>query len=277
MWLNIFCQISSANDLGNISVSTNFLATFLEGLLSFLAPCVLPLVPGYLSYVSGITITKATNAGSSPNSASSADGAAPASAQTKPNSAINFQVAFSTLFFVAGFTTIFVLFFGFLSFILDTFGDIRTPLQIIAGLIVILFGLNFLGVLKIKFFSMEKRLNLSQTKRGTYFGAYLLGAAFAFGWSPCVGPFLTSAIFTAQQGNSWQGLFLMLAYAAGLGIPFILAGVFFSRFLSFIKVMRRHFHTIEIVSGVLLIGVGILLLTGNLERFSAQLSNIRFF
>lgn len=268
MWLNIFCQISSGNDLGNISVSTNFLATFLEGLLSFLAPCVLPLVPGYLSYVSGVTITKTATAASSPN---------PTTAPTKPNSPVNFQVAFSTLFFVAGFTTIFVLFFGFLSFILDTFGDIRTPLQIIAGLIVILFGLNFLGVLKIKFFSMEKRLNLSQTKRGTYFGAYLLGAAFAFGWSPCVGPFLTSAIFTAQQGDSWQGLFLMLAYAAGLGIPFILAGIFFSRFLSFIKVMRRHFHTIEIVSGVLLIGVGILLLTGNLERFSAQLSNIRFF
>lgn len=242
----------------------NLAATFSEGLLSFLAPCVLPLVPGYLSYVSGISLTKRAG----PDLASSEKGL---------NARDNRRVIFSTLLFVAGFTTIFILFFGFLNFVLDTFGDIRTPLQILAGLLVILFGLNFLGVFKIGVFNIERRLNPRLAKSGSYLGAYLLGGAFAFGWSPCVGPFLTGAIFTAQQGDSWQGLFLMLAYAAGLGLPFVLAGFFFSRFLGFVKVVRRHFHTIEVVSGLLLVGVGVLLLTGNLEQLSAQLNGINLF
>ncbi len=248
-----------------IPASPNLLATFFEGLLSFLAPCVLPLVPGYLSYISGVSLSdlKKTD---------------PATSEASASEFKNFKkVLLSTLLFVAGFSTTFILFFGFLSFITDTFGDIREPLRIASGLLIIVFGLNFLGIVKLNFLNMERRMNLSKIKKASLIGAYFLGAAFAFGWSPCVGPFLTTALFSASQGSAGQGLVLMVAYSAGLGVPFVLAGLFFSRFMTFVGVARKHFHTIEVVSGLLLIVVGLLLLTGNLEQISNQLNSINLF
>jgi cytochrome c-type biogenesis protein len=185
------------------------------------------------------------------------------------------RVLFSSLLFVAGFTTIFVLFFGLFNFILDTVGDIRVPVRIISGSLVILFGLHYVGLFRLGFLNIEKRFNLNRVKPASYIGAYLLGGAFAFGWTPCVGPFLTAAVFTAEQGDTWSGVALMLVYAAGLGVPFVLAGLFFNRFLGFMARVRRHFQVIEIASGLLLILVGILLITNNMTLLTQQLATIR--
>ncbi len=256
--------------------------TFLEGLLSFLAPCVLPLVPGYLSYVSGVSVSRVANRPiSQAESLPAGDGTvAVAPPVTEPQQLTKLdknRVLVTTLLFVAGFTTIFVILSVFFNFIIDTFGDIRTPMRVIGGVLVILFGLHFLGIFRIRLFNMEKRLNLNSIKPANYIGAYLLGGAFAFGWTPCVGPFLTDALFTAEQGNTLDGMWLMLVYSAGLGIPFILSGIFFSRLLGFIARVKRHFQTIEIASGLLLIVVGILLLTNNLTALTQELSRYRFF
>jgi cytochrome c-type biogenesis protein len=270
------------------SITTDVAATFFEGLLSFLAPCVLPLVPGYLSFVSGVSVTRAAHSGRKTVASSIGSGAGSVAlsggesdlAPSEPEEitgADTRRVLLSTLLFVAGFTTIFILFFGFFNFLLDTFGDIRTPVRIISGLLVILFGLHFLGIFRIGFFDLERRLNMSRIKPASFVGAYLLGGAFAFGWTPCVGPFLTAAVLTAEQVDAWQGVALMLVYSAGLGIPFILAGLFFNRMLGFIARIRRHYQIIEIASGLLLILVGVLLLTNNMTALTQELSKYRFF
>jgi cytochrome c-type biogenesis protein len=266
--------------------SVNFIATFGEGVLSFLAPCVLPLVPGYLSFVSGVSLAKLAKTQPQPLLQTNE-----AVATTQATMLVERQkvqvptltrsdtrrVFLSTLLFVAGFTLVFILFFGFLNLLIEAVGDIRTPLRIGSGILVIAFGLNFLGIFKVGFLNMERRIQPNQVKSASYIGAFLLGGAFSFGWSPCVGPFLTTAVFTAQQGSAWEGLLLMLTYSAGLGVPFILAGLFFSQFLGFVSAIRKHFYLIEIVSGLLLIVVGTLLMTDNLAQISEQLSQIKFF
>ncbi|MEI7556582.1 cytochrome c biogenesis protein CcdA [Candidatus Chlorohelix sp.] len=278
--VSLVAQTASAPD---------YIATFFEGLLSFLAPCVLPLVPGYLSYISGVSVAKAARTVKNPAIAVSAGSgnSGAVALETNPieaeqeiaqiSGADIRRVLFSSLLFVAGFTTIFILFFGFFNLITDIFGDIRTPVRIAAGLLVIFFGLHFLGIFRIGFLDMERRFNLNRIKRASYIGAYFLGGAFAFGWTPCVGPFLTAAIFTAEQSNGWEGATLMLVYSAGLGIPFILAGLFFNRMLGFIARLRRHYQIIEIASGILLLLVGLLLITNNLSAITQELSRFRYF
>ena len=263
------------------ATSPNLIATFFEGLLSFLAPCVLPLVPGYLSFVSGVSMSRLANTPAPEGAAMVSTGGGTVALADRPDEptqlsrADTLRVLFSTLLFVAGFTTIFVLFFGLFNFILDTVGDIRMPVRIISGALVIIFGLHFVGVFRLGFLNIERRFNLNRVKPASYIGAYLLGGAFAFGWTPCVGPFLTAAVFTAEQGDTWSGVALMLVYAAGLGVPFVLAGLFFNRFLGFMARVRRHFQIIEIASGLLLILVGILLITNNMTLLTQELAKIR--
>jgi cytochrome c-type biogenesis protein len=274
-----------AGVLAQTATSPNVIATFFEGLLSFIAPCVLPLVPGYLSFISGVSMSRLANvqtrvpveAAVGGGEAALVMGGQPGeqSEPEKLSGEDTRRVLFSALLFVAGFTTIFILFFGLFNFIIDTFGDIRLPVRIVSGLLVIVFGLHFMGVFRIGFLNMEKRLNLNGVKRASYAGAYLLGGAFAFGWTPCVGPFLTAAVFTAEQGSTLEGISLMLVYSAGLGIPFILAGLFFNKFLGFMARIKRHFQIIEIASGLLLVLVGILLITNNMTVLTQQLSTIR--
>jgi cytochrome c-type biogenesis protein len=234
-------------------------ATFLEGLASFIAPCVLPLVPGYLSFISGVSVSRA---------ASSDKVAAITWADTR-------RVLVATLFFILGFTLGFVALFGIYDTLAEALGNFKPVMQVIGGIIVIIFGLHFLGVFRIGFLNIEKRLQL-KNKPASVAGASLVGFAFAFGWSPCVGPFLTAAISNASTSSSfWAGIALMIIYSLGLGVPFLLAGLFMNRFLGFMARLRSHFHLIELASGVLLILVGLLILSGNLTKLSEVFGGLR--
>ncbi|MEI6045542.1 MAG: cytochrome c biogenesis protein CcdA, partial [Chloroflexota bacterium] len=241
------------------TVPVDLAATFLEGLASFVAPCVLPLVPGYLSYISGVSVSRAAN-----------DGKVAAITWSDTQ-----RVLVATLFFIFGFTLGFIAIFGIYDTLAESLGNFKPLMQVVAGIIVIIFGLHFLGVFRIGFLNMEKRLQIKNKPAGLI-GAGLVGFAFAFGWSPCVGPFLAASITNASSSESfWSGIALMIVYAAGLGVPFLLAGLFMNRFLGFMARLRRHFHMIELASGVLLILVGLLILSGNLTKLSEVFNTVR--
>jgi len=215
---------------------------FLGGILSFISPCVLPLVPPYLCYVAGITYDELS----------------------VPTPAVQRRVILSSLCFVAGFGTVFV---G-LGAIASTFGQFMTEnaelFTYIAGGLIILFGLHFLGLFRIPLLYREARMNLDV--KGGLFGAFLLGLAFAFGWTPCVGPILAAILFMAGgEDTVLKGILLLSSYAAGIGLPFILAAAFASRFLAVSKTLKRRMPVIEKVSGVFLILTGILFITGGIN------------
>jgi cytochrome c-type biogenesis protein len=234
-------------------------ATFLEGLASFVAPCVLPLVPGYLSYISGVSVSRVAN---------DEKVATITWSDTQ-------RVLIATLFFIFGFTLGFIAIFGIYDTLTESLGNFKPVMQVIAGIIVIIFGLHFLGVFRVGFLNMERRLQFKNKPAGLL-GAGLVGFAFAFGWSPCVGPFLAASITNASTSESfWSGILLMIIYAAGLGVPFLLAGLFMNRFLGFMARLRRHFHIIELASGILLILVGVLILSGNLTKLSEIFNGVR--
>ncbi len=277
----------------------NIGSTFLEGLLSFAAPCVLPLVPGYLSFVSGSSVVRKPVLAetASPNYNSSqvafADGGAVA---TTPRFAISSgdnpeefeaapigRVVSRILTFIAGFTLAFIILFGIYDALSTVLGNFKPAIQVVSGIIIIIFGLHFMGVFRIPFLNIEKRMQLNNKPTGLV-GAFSLGFAFAFGWSPCVGPFLTTAITQASNdgrgtldANILPGVALMIVYSLGLGVPFLLAGLFVNRFLKFVARLRRHFQIIEIASGLLLVVVGFLIITGNLSALSEQFTQIHLF
>lgn len=267
----------------NSGTTFNIVSTFLEGLLSFTAPCVLPLVPGYLSFVCGSSIVRKTT----PVLATADAGEVATKVKMvekveKVETASISLIVTRILTFIGGFTVAFVVLFGIYDVLTTIFGDFKPLIQVIAGILVIIFGLHFMGVFRLPFLSIEKRLHL-QKQPASYLGAFALGFAFAFGWSPCVGPFLTTAITQASNdqtgtfgGSVLPGIALMIIYSAGLGVPFLLAGLFANRFLKFMARVKRHFQVIEIASGVLLILVGILIITGNMTALSAQFGGAGF-
>lgn len=276
----------------NSSTTFNIASTFLEGLLSFAAPCVLPLVPGYLSFVCGSSVIHKTSDAveTTPVFATAmADGGGVATVgqpQISSNSiekveaAPTNQIIGRILTFIGGFTVAFVVLFGIYDALTTVFGDFKPLVQVLAGILVIIFGLHFMGVFRLPFLNIERRFHL-QKQPASYVGAFALGFAFAFGWSPCVGPFLTTAITQASNGgtasfggSALPGVALMIIYSAGLGVPFLLAGLFVNRFLKFMARIRRHFQLIEFASGLLLILVGILIITGNLTALSAQFNSV---
>ena len=210
------------------------------GIISFLSPCVLPIVPPYLAYMSGISIAQMT-----------AGGAAVRRRTVLP--AVAFVLGLSTIFLLLGFTaSAFGMF--FLSH-QETF--IR-----VAGAVVIVFGLHFLGVFRIPILDREARFDAGD-RGGSALGAYVLGLAFAFGWTPCIGPQL-GAILTlaASEGSVGRGTLLLGIYAAGLGLPFLAAAVFVDRSAAVLARLRRHMRLIERAAGVLLLAVGLALVTG---------------
>jgi len=214
---------------------------FIAGLLSFLSPCVLPLVPPYLCYVSGITYDELTEG----------DGTA------------NRRAIPAAFVFVLGFSLVFVSFGATASVLGQLVSENLDILTTIAGVLIIVFGFHFLGVFRLSMLYREARVTLGH--RGGLLGAFVLGLAFAFGWTPCVGPILAAILFIAGAEDSiWQGVFLLFAYALGIGVPFILAAAFASSFLSWSSGLKRHARRIEQVSGVLLVGTGILFITGGM-------------
>lgn len=221
-----------------------FVALF-AGLLSFLSPCVLPIVPPYLAYMGGISMNEMTG-----------------------DTAARRRTIIPALFFVMGLSTVFI----FLGFTASAFGAFFLQNQDvfakISGVVVIVFGLHFLGVFRIKFLDRDVRLDAGD-KGGSSFGAYVLGLAFAFGWTPCIGPQLGAILsIAATESSVARGTVLLAVYAAGLGIPFLLAAIFVQRSMGVMNRLKKHMGTIEKVMGLMLVAVGLALLTGAFSAFS---------
>ena len=219
-----------------------YLITFLEGLITFISPCLLPMLPIYLSYFAGGT------------------------ARQNPR-----RVLANAAAFVAGFTALFVAMGAFAGTIGSLFVRHQTAVNLVCGAVVIFFGLHFLGVFELSQFRGSK--GFSHLQNMGFGSALLFGAVFALGWTPCVGAFLGSALMLAsQQGSAWEGVLLLLCYSAGLGIPFLLSALLLQSLWDAFQWIKAHYGVINRVCGILLIAVGILMATGTMNRLLAMLA-----
>jgi cytochrome c-type biogenesis protein len=220
----------------------NMLIAFAGGLLSFLSPCVLPLVPGYLSLMSGVSIDHLKGEG----------GSRAAALRAVIANSIAFNIGLSVIFIALGATA------GLVGS-----SVLSNPwIRIIGGLVIIVFGLHLIGLLKIKYLYRDTRQFSSEKPRGIL-GSLTLGIAFAAGWTPCIGPILGGIMALAATSGGWKGGFVLATfYSAGLAVPFLITGVGINKFLGFYSKFRKHLHKVEVVSGVVLILIGILIATG---------------
>lgn len=217
--------------------SVSFLAAFGAGVFSFISPCVLPLIPAYISFVSGVSIDTLQ------------EGDEDKSSRTA-------KVFFSTLIFVLGFSAVFILLGAGAGVIGKLLFLYRVWFNRIAGSLIIILGLHMTGIFRIGFLEYEKRIHVRENPLGVL-GIFLIGAAFAFGWTPCIGPILAAILaLAAQQGTVGQGMLMLAVYSAGLGLPFILTGLAINKFFGVYKKMRKHLGTIEKIAGIFLIVVG---------------------
>ncbi|MGI9102932.1 MAG: cytochrome c biogenesis CcdA family protein [Terriglobales bacterium] len=230
------------------------LAAFIAGLLSFLSPCVLPLVPGYVSLISGT-------------------GAETLAGDRK----LTRSVMLNSITFILGFSIVFIVLGAGATALGQLVGRFRRDLTVVAGIVIIVFGLHLTGILKIKALYADKRLH--QVKAGASpLGAFLIGFAFAFGWTPCIGPILAGILtLAAAEETVTKGMLLLAIYSAGLAVPFLLTSLGVGRFLSFYRRFSRHLHAVEVASGVLLIAIGALVLTGRFTVLSGYLSFLNRF
>ncbi len=221
------------------------IAAFMAGLISFLSPCVLPLVPGYVSLISGVGVEELKSQESQ--------------------------------LFILGFSLVFVTLGALSTGIGQLLAMYKSKLAIVAGVIIIIFGLHLTGIFKIKALYADKRLH--NVKGGsTPLGAFIIGFAFAFGWTPCVGPILAVILgFAAEQDSVFKGILLLAVYSLGLAVPFLLTSLGIERFLKFYGRFRAHMHALEIASGVLLIAIGGLLVFGRFTIISNYLSFLNRF
>jgi cytochrome c-type biogenesis protein len=235
--------------------NVTLLAAFGAGLLSFISPCVLPLVPGYLSYISGLSLEEMRGPGGAVAGAGGVGVAVAASPAARR------QVVLSSLAFIFGFSIVFVSLGAAASAIGQFLASQQALFNRIAGAIIIVFGLHTMGVLRIEWLYQEKRVHTSRKPAG-FVGAALIGIAFAFGWTPCIGPILAGILALAgTQETVGQGVRLLSVYSLGLGVPFLATALMINRFFSAMSRIRRHYHKIELVSGVLLVVIGLLIFT----------------
>ncbi len=232
-------------DLFDAALTPSLIVALLAGVISFLSPCVLPIVPPYLAYMGGISM-----------------------ADMKDDRVSNKPAVIAAVFFALGLSTVFI----FLGFAASAFGQLFLQYQDvmgkIAGGVILIFGLHFLGVFTIPFLQREARLDAGD-QGGSAFGAYVLGLAFAFGWTPCIGPILGAILsLAAQEASITRGMLLLGTYAVGLGLPFIVAAIFINRAIGFMNRFKRHMGLIEKIMGGMLVVVGIMLITGAFTRFS---------
>jgi cytochrome c-type biogenesis protein len=221
------------------------------GLLSFVSPCVLPLLPAYLGYMTGMTAEEIA---------------------ASDDTGTRLHVLGRSLAFVAGLSGVFTALGASATLLGQVLLQNQTVILRIAGVVVVIFGLHMLGILKIPLLYREKRATFG-AERGGYIGAALMGAAFAAGWTPCVGPFLAGVLALASQEQTVaQGMALLFAYGLGLGLPFVAAGLALRRSLGLMRGMRARMHAIEMVSGFLLVGMGLLIFSDRLALISAWLT-----
>jgi cytochrome c-type biogenesis protein len=235
------------NDLFN---AFPYIGALVAGLLSFLSPCVLPLMPSYLSFITGISFENLQNAADN-------------------RQRIQLLTLANSLFFILGFSLVFISLGASSSIIGRIFANFQDWLRIIGGVVIIFFGLFVSGVLKANFLQREKRLHLRGKPAG-YMGSTIVGTAFAAGWTPCIGPILgTILLYASAQGSTLYGVKLLSMYSLGLAIPFLFASLAFNSFLSYSKRIRKHMRVIMVANGILLMVFGILLLTNKLTMLAS--------
>ena len=231
------------------------IAAFLAGLVSFLSPCVLPLVPGYVSLISGVGVEELKS----------------------QESQLLRKMMLNSVSFILGFSIVFVTLGAISTEVGQLLARYKSSLAQVAGVVIILFGLHLTGIFRINALYADKRLH--NVKGGsTVGGAFLIGFAFAFGWTPCVGPILAVILgFAAAQDSVLKGVALLMVYSLGLAVPFLLTSFGIERFLKFYTRFRSHMHAIEVASGALLIGLGVLLVLGRFTLISNYLSFLNRF
>ena len=229
----------------------SLLAAFSAGLLSFVSPCVLPLVPSYISYITGLSVEQLTDA----------------SERNKFKSAI----ILNALLFIGGFSTVFIAFGASASFLGQILMTYQDHIRRIGGVMIIVFGLYLLGILNLNFLKVEHRYQFRNRPAG-YLGSFLIGVAFAAGWTPCVGPVLGTILLYASTTDSlWNGVVLLAFYSLGLGLPLFLTALGVDRFLAYFKEVRAYLWGVSTVSGVLLIVVGVMIYANSLTMITSFL------
>jgi cytochrome c-type biogenesis protein len=228
----------------------SYLAALIAGLVSFLSPCVLPLVPPYLVYLAGASLERF--------------------ADHEPEPRVKCETVIAAALFVFGFSTVFVSLGASASVIGSLIREYSGPLSIVAGILIIVMGLHFLGVTPIAFLMREKRAQVA--KPVGLWGAYVMGLAFAFGWTPCIGPILAAILaVAASERTVTRGASLLAVYSLGLGIPFIVAAFAIEPFAAFLSRFKKHLRRVEQVMGALLVLTGIAFLTGSINWMSVWL------
>jgi cytochrome c-type biogenesis protein len=227
----------------------SFPMAFLAGVLSFLSPCVLPLVPAYVSFITGVSLDELKHSRKIPETI----------AKTMPN----------TIAFILGFSTIFVSLGASSSLIGNMLLKYQDHLRIAGGILTIIFGFFIAGFIKLDFLMREKRFHIDKGPAG-YIGAFFIGMSFAAGWTPCIGPILGSIlIYASSKASAAYGLKLLSVYSLGLAIPFILSTLAINVFLAYTRKIHKFMRVIMIISGLILIAFGIMLLTNRMGQLSA--------
>jgi cytochrome c-type biogenesis protein len=230
-----------------MAADVSILAALFAGLISFLSPCVLPLVPPYLVYLAGTSLERL--------------------ADKEPEPQVKRDAVIAAGLFVLGFSTVFVALGASASLIGGLIRAYSDILGTLAGIAIIVMGLHFLGLTRIGFLLREKRLGMARPVG--LWGAYAMGLAFAFGWTPCIGPILAAILaVAASEATVAKGASLLAIYSLGLGIPFVIAAIAIEPFAAFLARFRRHLHRVEQTVGVLMILTGIMFLTGTITQFS---------
>ncbi len=232
---------------------------FSAGLLSFFSPCVLPLIPSFMAYITGVSFADLK--------------------QEHQSSQVRWRVMSHSFAFVCGFSTVFILL-GAAAGLLS--GSVQTALdegllwlQRVGGVLVFAFGVHMTGIFRFSMLMQDKRVNIKSKPSG-YLGSFLVGLAFAAGWTPCIGPILGTilALAAGTSTDTMHGIALLTTYSAGLGIPFMLAGLLFHKFLEFFNRFKTHIRLMEILTGVLMVTVGVLLFTNQFGKISSWIYQI---
>ena len=231
------------------------IAAFVAGLFSFLSPCVLPLVPGYVSLISGVGVEELKS----------------------QESQLLRKVMLNSIGFILGFSIVFIALGAISTEVGQLMARYKSVLARVAGVVIILFGLHLTGIFKINALYTDARLH-SIKGSSSWGGAFLIGFAFAFGWTPCVGPILAVILgFAAAQDSVFKGILLLAVYSLGLAVPFLMTALLMGRFMKFYSGFRRHMHAVEVASGALLIVLGALLVFGRFTIISNYLSFLNRF